>query len=85
MWHHLVAVRDPATLKAYLYVDGALVGSASGSAAVFGPMSNLDNELDPLQLGQLFGGAIDEVAVYHGALTAAQVSAIYSAPEGKCP
>ena len=29
-------------------------------------------------------GAIDEVAIYHGALTAQQISAIYSAPDGKC-
>ena len=47
-------------------------------------MSNLDNEVDLVRIGTVFVGAIDEVAIYHGALSSTQVSAIYSAPDGKC-
>jgi len=94
-WHHLVGVKDSNSLIATLYVDGAVAASASGTATQFGPMTNADASLDLVTFGSkmtnnadsyegYFFGAIDEVAIYHSALTAAQVSAMYSAPEGKC-
>jgi hypothetical protein len=95
MWHHIVGVRDSTAKVGSLYVDGALAASANPDAGQFGPMTNLDGDVDLVTIGSsvvagqttytsLFAGAIEEVAIYHSALTAAQVSAIYSAPEGKC-
>jgi hypothetical protein len=94
-WHHLVGVKDSSSLMATLYVDGAVAASASGTATQFGPMTNADGSVDLVTFGSkvannadafegYFFGAIDEAAIYHSALTAAQVSAIYSAPQGKC-
>jgi hypothetical protein len=95
MWHHIVGVRDATAMTASVYVDGALAASASPVAAQFGAMTNADNDVDLVTIGasvvagmttytSLYPGVIDEVAIYHSALTAAQVSAIYSAPQGKC-
>jgi hypothetical protein len=69
-WHHVVATKNGANV--HLYIDGA---------DVTGPVSNqtmVDNT-NPLVIGQssataFFGGAIDEVAVYSGALTPSQVT-----------
>jgi hypothetical protein len=94
-WHHIVGVRDATAKTASVYVDGALATTASPAAGEFGPMTNADNDVDLVTIGSnviggqtgyeaLFTGAIDEVAIYHSALTAAQVSAIYAAPDGKC-
>jgi hypothetical protein len=94
-WHHIVGVRDATAMMALVYVDGTLAVSATPAAEQFGAMTNTDNEVDLVTIGStinagmtthagFFAGAIDEVAIYHSALTTAQVSAIYSAPEGKC-
>jgi hypothetical protein len=94
-WHHLVGVRDAAAMTASLYVDGALATSAMPAAVQFGAMTNADNDVDLVTIGasivggqtsyqSWFAGAVDEVAIYHSALTASQVSAIYNAPDGKC-
>jgi len=94
-WHHLIGVRDATANNALIYVDGALSATVSASAAQFGPMTNVDGDVDLITIGSsvragmttyngYFNGAVDELAIYHSALTAAQVSAIYAAPEGKC-
>jgi hypothetical protein len=94
-WHHLVGVRDATATNALIYVDGALGATVSASAAQFGPMTNVDGDVDLVTLGSsvrpgmttysgYLSGAVDEVAIYHTALSAAQISAIYAAPEGKC-
>jgi hypothetical protein len=95
-WHHIVGVRDATAQMGVVYVDGALAASASPAVEQFGPMTNADSDNDRVVIGgtvvagqtsytNLFPGAIDEVAVYHSALTAAQVAAIYAAADGKCP
>lgn len=95
MWHHIVGVRDSVANVGSVYVDGVLAVSANPDAAQFGPMTNVDGDVDLVTIGasvvagqttytSFFAGVIDDVAIYHSALTAAQVSEIYSAPEGKC-
>jgi hypothetical protein len=94
-WHHVVGVRDSVAKTAQLYVDGALAASAPLTDAQNGPMTNTDGEVDPIVIGAgIVGsngalsnelvGAIDEVSYYNAALTAAQIMAIYNAPEGTC-
>lgn len=94
-WHHLVAVRDVTNQSATLYVDGAPAATITPGAAAFGPMTDDDSNEDLVVIGgaveagamtydTFFNGQLDEIAIYHSALTAAQVSAIYTAPDGKC-
>ena len=73
-WHHVAATKDG--LSARLYVDGVDVTGAVTDQVM------VDNTL-PLAIGQsstaaFFHGAIDEVAVYGVALTAAQVAGRYT-------
>lgn len=95
-WHHLVGVRDAAAMMQLLYIDGALAVSSNPAAVQFGPMTNLDSNEDLVGIGAnvkaglttfegFLTGAIDEAAIYHSALTASEISAIYAAPDGKCP
>lgn len=94
-WHHLVGVRDVTALTGSLYVDGVLATTINPAAVEFGSMTNADGDTDRVSVGanavngQLnyqywFAGAIDEVAVYHSALSATEVMAIYRAADGKC-
>jgi hypothetical protein len=92
-WHHLVGVRDVTARQILLYVDGTL--AAEKAITDLGPLGNADGHSDPLTIGgarmagvdtfiQLFPGAIDEVAYYTRAMTAAEVAAVYAAPDGIC-
>lgn len=94
-WHHLVGVRDVPGQKAVLYLDGAVAGMLTVTGDNLGAMTNTDSETDFVTLGAgtvggtqnpttHLAGALDEVAFYKSALTAAQVAAIYAAPEGVC-
>jgi hypothetical protein len=75
--HHIVAVRDGETLR--LYVDGKLVAqSSSFDAAKF----DLNTE-QPLKIGfgahQYFKGAMDNLRLYRGALTADEIQELSQA------
>lgn len=94
-WHHLVAVKNNVAQSATMYVDGVSVATITPAAAAFGAMTDDDSSPDPVTIGAAavagnttyesrFVGQLDEVAIYHSALTAAEVTAIYNAPEGKC-
>jgi hypothetical protein len=95
-WHHLVGVRDNAMSKAILYVDGAEKVTSNLDAMQLMAMSDGDVNADFTSIGtaqtaglttfeSYFNGAIDDVAIYTRALTAAEVAAIYNAPDGVCP
>lgn len=85
-WYHVVGVWDGQ--NTYVYVN-AVAGGASGmGGGVLQPMkgSQARDTWDPLVIASgrglnnnRFGGAIDEVAVYTSALTAAQVQNHYNA------
>jgi alpha-tubulin suppressor-like RCC1 family protein len=83
-WHHVAAVYDGTNMS--LYVDGTLDISQPASGLIA-------QTSDPLGLGYCanipfnysFDGLVDEVSVYHRALTASEIQAIYAAGSaGKC-
>ncbi len=81
-WFHLVGVFDGT--NAYLYVDATNSGLSSPING-----SYVQDTWDPLTIGcgrglnnNLFGGSIDEVAVYTNALTASRILAHYQAAKG---
>lgn len=95
-WHHLVGVRDLAASQAILYIDGEVAALNTLTDIQRGVLSNRDGETDPVVIGaspiagapgfrDFRTGAIDEVAYFTAALTAAEVQAIYAAPDGECP
>ncbi|MBI3987406.1 MAG: hypothetical protein HY343_10825, partial [Lentisphaerae bacterium] len=63
-WHHLVGTVDNGTTC--LYVDGVL--AATGATAV----ASVTNSA-ALRIGDMFNGALDELAIYNRALTADEV------------
>jgi hypothetical protein len=84
-WHHVVGVCDEANSNVVLYIDGtnaksAYIPTKSGvwastqSLAIGARQEGLGTQYD-----NQFIGAIDEVALYNYALTAAQVQAHYYA------
>jgi hypothetical protein len=75
-WHHIVATYDNATAR--VYVDGVLKVSTNSSV-------QLTANSQPLLIGRttdnlrIFGGTLDEVAVYPTALSATRIQAHYTA------
>ncbi|MCW2849191.1 MAG: hypothetical protein JWR90_3165 [Marmoricola sp.] len=87
-WHHVVATQGSAGMA--LYVDGARVATnpATGSAAYKGVWHVGGDSLSgftsrPSQ--NFFKGLIDETAIYPAALSAARVTAHYTANRGSNP
>ena len=84
VWYHLVATYDGATAR--LYVNGV----EEGSQAVAG--GDLVDTSTPLSIGErannadpYWNGAVDEVKVFQRGMTAAEVSAEYSAQNAGIP
>jgi hypothetical protein len=75
-WHHIVATYNNAT--AQVYVDGVLKVSSSSNV-------QLTANTQPLRIGRtsdnvrIFGGIVDEVAVYPTVLSATRIQAHYTA------
>ena len=75
-WHHIVATYNNAT--AQVYVDGVLKVSSSSNV-------QLTTNTQPLRIGRtsdnvrIFGGTVDEVAVYPTVLSATRIQAHYTA------
>ena len=87
IWHHIVGVRDRGEDSLKLYLDGVLV------ASVLDELNSVYNTTgQPLNIGNSydghgqFKGAIDEAAIYNVALSASDVSDLYSslATSGDC-
>ena len=86
-WHHVVGTFDGTSQK--LYLDGALVGTKTPPLNSFGQRYVADL-VSPLVIGGgnelglsgganvLFGGGIDEVAIYNGTLSLTQVTNHFS-------
>jgi hypothetical protein len=87
-WAHLLGTYDAATGLKLFYVNGQLVGGATGATVV-------TNEARPLRIGAgasettygsfFMNGAVDEVAVYPGILGPNRVQAHYEAALGTSP
>ena len=73
-WHHIAATYDEATAK--VYIDGVLRASTNSNL-------QLKANTQPLLIGRttdnnrIFGGILDEVAVYTTALSATRIQAHY--------
>ncbi len=81
-WHYVVAVRQT-NGTGQLYIDGQLDSSQAGASVPIAANVNVYIGADERNLvygspGQYFNGLIDQVAIYHSALTAANVSSMYS-------
>lgn len=83
LWHHVVGVADR-NAGVRLYVDGQLAGE---DTTLNGTPGNVSSTFG-LLLGQMngntniYGGLMDEVAVYNHTITAAQIAAHYAAAKG---
>ncbi len=78
-WHHIVAVRDGPENEIRIYVDGAQEGL---TPAIFS--AGFDSVTAALNIGWLnlgggyhFGGTLDEIAVYDGALSGTEIQQHY--------
>ncbi|GAB3349111.1 hypothetical protein GCM10027566_04950 [Arachidicoccus ginsenosidivorans] len=76
-WNHIVAVRDMASKQIYVYINGVLSGSASGSATT--GIGSLDKDLT---IGNSveqkpYRDQIDDIRFYDNALTADAIADIY--------
>jgi len=76
-WKHLAFVHDGA--KDIVYVNGILANEKEVTGALNATEKVLGIGFDPISGGLSFDGAIDEVQIYNGALTAAQIADLYQA------
>ncbi|MDA2936242.1 DUF2341 domain-containing protein [Patescibacteria group bacterium AH-259-L05] len=80
VWHHVVAVYDYDSKKTYMYRDGVVDGTNDWSGITMGDI----NPSATLHIGQanyvteMFNGTLDEVRVYNRALSAQEVSLLYT-------
>jgi hypothetical protein len=80
-WHHVIAIRDAASDVLRLYVDGQVAAAPEATAYTAG----FDSLTARLNMGWLentlpeyrFTGALDEVALYDGALTEDEIENHY--------
>ena len=76
-WYHIAGVYDGAHLLCY--TNGQLASSAavSGSVGISTNILSIGN--DPGNPTRFFNGRLDEVSIYHRALSAAEIASIYNA------
>ena len=74
-WHHVVMVRETATTALRLYVDGAQVAEgADNTGAINCEAENLVIGNYNVKFDNNFAGALDELYIYKGAMTAEKVA-----------
>ena len=77
-WHHVVFTRTQSTGAMILYVDGASVGTTTGTTAALTSTATITlGRMNPG--GQPFAGTLDEFAVYTTVLSPATIAAHYNA------
>ncbi len=84
VWHHIVAVRDGALQKHFLYVDGILQNTGGTPVTLTADLSTtsditIGNMVFNMTPTYFFNGAIDEVAVYNRVLTESEITGDYTA------
>lgn len=81
-WHHVVVTYDGTSI-ATIYVDGEQ--NNASSASTWGTIGGTFLEIASLNGTDFLAGTIDEVAIYSTALSAARVTAHYTAGGGALP
>lgn len=76
-WHHVAATRQLATGALNVYVDGAPSGGGTGNRNTLNAPTRLLFG-DSASGGPFFNGSLDEIKIFDRALTAAEVTALYS-------
>ena len=76
-WKHVVVTHDGVTDK--MYMNGVKVNEKAYAGALGKTSSPLGIGYDPIDQGNYFDGQLDEVMIYDEALTATQISALYTA------
>lgn len=79
-WHHLVTIRDLEQDQIRIYLDGVLKGSKTDGTADIAQTEHLvlGNTNNPNATPtNAFGGLIDEVSIYKGVLTDAEIAENY--------
>jgi lysophospholipase L1-like esterase len=84
VWYHIAAVRDPNFIR--LFVNGQLEGETTiAFPQDYGAFPLFFGTSGQSYWDRKFSGTLDEVSLYSRALSAAEISAIYSAgAAGKC-
>lgn len=81
-WHHLVTNLGADEIS--MYIDGQLISSAAGA----GPITDNNSSLyfgRHRVLGRYFNGLLDDIQIFDGALSTAQVRALYQPPANNVP
>ena len=78
-WHHLVFVRSHEDGALYAYLDGALVGTKACTRDFMNLKCGISfgNSQEPDSYDEPFAGSMDEIKVFHGALSQTEVSNLY--------
>ncbi|MBS3118241.1 LamG domain-containing protein, partial [Candidatus Woesearchaeota archaeon] len=79
-WYHAVGVRDTASDRIFLYVNGVLAENTADSTTGHINSTNsvtIGSRVDQ-SAGFFFNGSIDEVRIYRRALSEAQIKALYN-------
>lgn len=77
LWHHIVTTAGPS--GSILYIDGNFAGSNTTPAVLTDSSNQFWVGDNPDSAGRAWDGDIDDVAIWHRELSAAEVSAIYQA------
>lgn len=84
LWHHIAAVRSGSS--GYIYVDGAVAASATGTPAPLDPTFTTVIGRDERDHNSYFNGSISQVAIYPAALSAHRLALhAYNAQFGTAP
>jgi hypothetical protein len=83
-WAFLAGVKDATSTR--IYVNGALVatGTAAVGTSTYNPPPMIGSSAGTIPYGVLYG-AVDEVSVWGGALTADEIATLYTAAAGTPP
>lgn len=78
-WHHIVLVRESATKTLKIYIDGQLMAESADNTGAINDnnetlvIGNVNNKFD-----NFYDGAIDDLSIYQGAMTASKVAERYN-------
>jgi chitodextrinase len=76
-WRHLVMTHDGVNDK--IYVNGVLKNSKAATGDMKSTTKPFGIGYDPIDTTNYFNGALDDVSIYNTALTAAEITALYTA------